>query len=466
MERFGSRRVLHNLLPAVVPVVAAVLGLVATPARGIPAFARKYGTSCLTCHTIYPKLNPFGEAFRRNGYRFPGVDSDAVKQEQIPLGPDVAKKQFPDAVWPGVVPASIPIAVGFNGQAVFHPKASAGGTQADNGAKANLTELIAEGHVWAGGSFDDQITFFGQLTTDDTGTSIEDATVHFNDVLFGKHAFNVVVGKTVPTLSSFGLHSSYIADTLIPALSTTALFGATSESWNVTNGYNGVEVNGTIGGRFVYSAGANVGSNIDVQNPNNDYFHVGFKLGGMPLDAEASSAPPDPTKPWGENALTFDAFYYHSESHFTAIDGSNLNDGVRTYGGAVRAQWGSWELNSGIYKEQHATVSPDGSGADALAQYNELSWVAYPWLVPAVRYEHLRVQPDAGPAVTDDRIIVGAAALVRANLKFTITGWWESANGAPPGGWSPAGGFALPPTPTSSVGREIEAVTVGMAFAF
>ena len=98
MERFGSRRVLHNLLPAVVPVVAAVLGLVATPARGIPAFARKYGTSCLTCHTIYPKLNPFGEAFRRNGYRFPGVDSDAVKQEQIPLGPDVAKKQFPDAV--------------------------------------------------------------------------------------------------------------------------------------------------------------------------------------------------------------------------------------------------------------------------------------------------------------------------------------------------------------------------------
>ena len=32
------------------------------PARAIPSFARKYGTSCLTCHTVYPKLTPFGEA--------------------------------------------------------------------------------------------------------------------------------------------------------------------------------------------------------------------------------------------------------------------------------------------------------------------------------------------------------------------------------------------------------------------
>jgi len=27
--------------------------------------------SCQTCHLVYPKLTPFGEAFRRNGYRFP-----------------------------------------------------------------------------------------------------------------------------------------------------------------------------------------------------------------------------------------------------------------------------------------------------------------------------------------------------------------------------------------------------------
>jgi hypothetical protein len=47
-------------------LVFAALLVFSRPAAAIPAFARKYGTSCQTCHTIFPKLNPFGEAFRRN----------------------------------------------------------------------------------------------------------------------------------------------------------------------------------------------------------------------------------------------------------------------------------------------------------------------------------------------------------------------------------------------------------------
>src|SRR5207245_9732789 len=61
-----------------------VLGLVGPrSAHAIPAFARKYGTSCQTCHPVYPKLTPFGEAFRRNGYRFPGIAIDVVKREMV-----------------------------------------------------------------------------------------------------------------------------------------------------------------------------------------------------------------------------------------------------------------------------------------------------------------------------------------------------------------------------------------------
>ncbi len=69
--------------------------------RASPA---NHETSCQTCHTIYPVLNPFGEAFRRNGYRFPSqngsVDSDAIKAAQISLGQDEYIKTFPDSVWP------------------------------------------------------------------------------------------------------------------------------------------------------------------------------------------------------------------------------------------------------------------------------------------------------------------------------------------------------------------------------
>src|SRR3989442_13922728 len=92
----------RNIFWVILLTISSV-GLTSRSAQAIPAFARKYGTSCQTCHTIFPKLGPFGEAFRRNGYRFPGTDSDVVKQETIPLGQDEQKKQFPDSVWPGTL---------------------------------------------------------------------------------------------------------------------------------------------------------------------------------------------------------------------------------------------------------------------------------------------------------------------------------------------------------------------------
>src|SRR2546425_5929633 len=35
----------------------------------IPPFARKYGLPCSACHTAWPELNAFGQAFRDNGYQ-------------------------------------------------------------------------------------------------------------------------------------------------------------------------------------------------------------------------------------------------------------------------------------------------------------------------------------------------------------------------------------------------------------
>ena len=46
------------------------LALVASPrpAEAIPAFARKYRTTCATCHAPVPRLNAFGEQFAANGF--------------------------------------------------------------------------------------------------------------------------------------------------------------------------------------------------------------------------------------------------------------------------------------------------------------------------------------------------------------------------------------------------------------
>ena len=73
-----SHSALRSLrLLACFAVVSAIV-LVARASHAIPAFARRYETSCQTCHVAFPRLTPFGEAFRRNGYRFPdGGDATA-----------------------------------------------------------------------------------------------------------------------------------------------------------------------------------------------------------------------------------------------------------------------------------------------------------------------------------------------------------------------------------------------------
>src|SRR5271165_3176819 len=68
-------------LPALMPVFAIVGFAVLAPQRGqaIPAFARKFGLKCYSCHTIPPALNKTGYMFKRLGYRLPPDEMDGTK---------------------------------------------------------------------------------------------------------------------------------------------------------------------------------------------------------------------------------------------------------------------------------------------------------------------------------------------------------------------------------------------------
>ena len=48
--------------------------LVPDEAQAIPAFARKYNTNCMDCHTAPPVLNAYGQRFLENGYQLPGTE--------------------------------------------------------------------------------------------------------------------------------------------------------------------------------------------------------------------------------------------------------------------------------------------------------------------------------------------------------------------------------------------------------
>ncbi|MGH9830336.1 MAG: hypothetical protein ACREDR_44585, partial [Blastocatellia bacterium] len=91
-------------------------------AQAIPAFARKYQTSCATCHNDFPELNDFGEAFKKNGFKFPKDDETYVKEPPVLLGAPALKEVFPKAIYPGEIPGTIPIAFRYSGFAAYNSK--------------------------------------------------------------------------------------------------------------------------------------------------------------------------------------------------------------------------------------------------------------------------------------------------------------------------------------------------------
>src|SRR5690348_1852091 len=90
-HRERRRRTMRKLEAAVIALLTLGIMLVAAlvrpqKAEAIPAFARKYNTSCTTCHTDFPKLNDFGKAFKDAGFKFPTDDDSFIKVPPVMLG--------------------------------------------------------------------------------------------------------------------------------------------------------------------------------------------------------------------------------------------------------------------------------------------------------------------------------------------------------------------------------------------
>ena len=471
-------------------------------ASAVPSFARKYQTSCLTCHTVYPVLNPFGEAFRRNGYRFPSqnhsVDSDAVKAPMIAQGQEEYKKTFPNSVWPSQITDAVPLSAMFNGAI----KINFPDSDAHDAAGNNFTwgGLLGEFHLFAAGSFSDTVTYFTQVTLVTAGTlDLETGYLLWNDIVGPDHAVNLWVGRLfAPQLSSFGLHSDYLSDTRMPAISVVGLYNGTG-TFTLGQGHtDGAELNGILWHRLGWSLGwvaSSAASGLSMPNAEDVYAHIGIKSGGIALDGEGKygTSVPDPQKPWAEKAITVDAFAYHGLNILDNGTGSiaggaavpfGQRDRIDAVGGSIRAQLDSLVLDSGIQVERHqrpyagtsATAVPNGApipGAPdftdtkAVVQWNELDYVVFPWFVPGVRTEFVRATVEASNPVSLLRLIPGVSVLVRPNIRAIITADFERAYGVPvSGSWSAAGGVVVAPGAGQASMFEAEQINATVSAAF
>ena len=478
----GSRRLarIFSCRGVVALICALFVLLSARGASAVPSFARKYNTSCQTCHTAFPVLNPFGEAFRRNGFRFPSVngseDSDAAKEENLPMGQEEYAKTFPNSVWPDHISQIPPVSLIVFGNLSYAIPGS-------DLAKSNRNTWTWDGIVRSvslvgAGSFSEHMTYYVKASITPTGAKLAAATINWLDVLGPRNVLNLSLGRlAAPHLTSYSVGNSYVAYQFMPVVSVAGLFNSNS-SFILGNGpADGAELNGVLFHRIGYSAGwiaSSYQTGLSIPTSEDVYGHVGAKFGGMSLDGEGPRGmdTADPVRPWSETSITLDTFGYRGV--ILADNGTNSptptaqRSAVAAVGHVIQVNLGSLVLNGMFQYQSHhrpypgtppvaATASqpnalpgvPDARKGRGIIASGELAYIIYPWLIPAVRAEYTRV--DSGWGVGSLlRIIPGATVLLRPNLRLYVAADIEHAYKLPPAApgnpsyWSLASGSIQP----------------------
>lgn len=401
-------------------IASGILLLTQSASHAIPAFARKYKTSCATCHNGFPKLTAFGESFRRNGYQFPGgVDPEFIKEEPVSLGSDGNKKAFPDAIWPGSIPGSSPISIFLNGEMDYNPNTDPRFTFGNLGSSIEAV---------AAGTIGEDISFWGQFALSSEGTELNRIFLIFSNLIGNSYALNARVGVLEPGLFSFSTHRAWMEGYWLTTRPFSDYMG-----WTIEETQKGIELNGMAGGRFGYSAGIVEGFG-GVHADKDFYGHVTYKFGGLPLDGvtEGGAAPNNP-RPYIDNSLTIGAFAYAGQARL-ALDSAGVapDDKFTMLGGDINAWYENFNLfgGFGIRHDGHPFLNTGGMGApspsaDTKVWFAELDVVVFPWLLPGVRYESWSGQaldPASGDltSYTDTQIVPGIMFLLRPNLKLSL----------------------------------------------
>ena len=297
--------------------VAAVFFAASLPARAVPVFSRKYQTSCQTCHTVFPKLNAFGEAFRLNGYHLPAETEEQIKQTPVSLGSEAYEKTWPDMVYPGTIPGNVPVAINIKMADLYASSLEDG----DHVVVHNDFLFPEEINLFTAGTLGKIFGFLGELTYEElpdgsTETGIERAQFTINSPFGPEHLFNFKVGKFAPDLTD-GLNEMWIMtdngiDTLFSydpiGFNGGTGLGEDAVGISLPTSVKAIEMYGVGAHRLFYTVGIANGMGPGVNetsdgNATKDvYARLDYKFGGMGLDGDTTGVTLPPEN-WRENSL-------------------------------------------------------------------------------------------------------------------------------------------------------------------
>lgn len=384
-----------------------MFSFLAQTAEAIPTFARKFQTSCSTCHVSVPKLTAFGESFRLNGYQIPEGDEKYLKEKATSLGAPPWKEVWPNAIWPGAIPGSFPLSAWIMSDA----KAPLEGED-----KEVIFDFPHEVELFMAGIMGEDVPFFAEVEIEG-GEIAAEAWMGFYNLFNSERALNLRVGalEINPLPMAFdhlrlGKEHYLYNNWRVPG---------SSNRFRLRGGKPGIELNGIVSSRFYYSSG--------IASPEGGMDGFGtfrFKLGGTPYDRSAPTEEAAdkavsvlPTGFWVDNAFELAAFVYFGKTDV----GDGISDSFNRFGAGARWTYQNFDLSALYVFGKNNDPYGDGREVDSKGWHVAGSYYIYPWLIAEARYEALRL--DEGNSSTSDLVdqkqaVVGLVFMLRANVKL------------------------------------------------
>jgi hypothetical protein len=419
MLQEGSKRMelgVRTVFVLTVIVLFSSALLAPRTAYTIPAFARKYETSCQTCHVAIPALTPFGEAFRQNGYRFPGGDDAAMtKIPPVPLGAEGYKKLWPKSVWPGEIPGMPPLAVLLTSTVDYDQATDV----------VTFGNMGGELEILAAGTLGEHFSFWGSVVFARDGSEIATEMERLNLLVrpLDSAALQFKVGSFEPGIMLVSTHRSLLDQELW-----TLTQPAGDNLWAPEAFQQGLEAYGMLQHRVLYNTGVVEGSGSVGDKSKDVYARVAYKLGGLPFDGIRSGAPetsmPTNANPWSETSVAISGFAYKGKGILDGGDPEDPDsrDGFRVFGGDVAVNYLDLMAHAGYTdRKDDRLLLADPTAIDVPVKntFGELSWVMFPWLIPAGRWETSKVADER-----TDQLSFTANGLIRANVKTFLAANW------------------------------------------
>jgi hypothetical protein len=414
----------------------------------IPAFSRKYGTSCTTCHSNYPELNDFGEAFKKNGFKFPKDDETFVKDPPVMLGAKAQKEAFPGAVYPGEIPGSVPIAFRYSGFFNMNSKQPVPVTQS-SGTFVPRTDLFAPNTftILAAGSFGPNLSFWidDDISAGGSGANggLGDGYLKYNDLGHAlglpKNSVNVRFGQFELDLPFTQARTIYASNyDIYGQASMAGGLGTTNNPFVLGTPQRGIEIGGyPNNGNFAWSVAVVNGNNNSpaARDSKDVYVRVSqrFNLERDPaVRGEIQAA--GPTGPRDHTSLRLGAFYYYgrnaqniAQSQFPFL--GTIREPFYRAGADMRFKYRHFELfGLGMYGHdanhlvdtEAETIAPARAVTFSGGFVGSNIWL-YPWMIATMRYDFVNSPTDFLNGVsrynTRNRFSPGLQLLVRANIK-------------------------------------------------